>query len=68
MILEIKGIAGQVRKATTIIALLLAVAFSSVPALALSGELVIEGTGDSEGILENLAWQFMRVHSNAVIA
>lgn len=56
------------RKTATIIALLLAVAFASVPALALSGELVIEGSGDSEGILENLAWQFMRTHSNVVIA
>jgi phosphate transport system substrate-binding protein len=56
-----------VRKAITAIAILLAVALSYAPAFSLSGELVIEGTGDSEGILKNLAWQFMRVYSNVAI-
>jgi phosphate transport system substrate-binding protein len=58
----------QMRIATAAITILLAVVFFSGPAFALSGELVIEGTGDSQGILRDLAWQFMRVHSNVAIA
>jgi phosphate transport system substrate-binding protein len=56
-----------VRKSTTAIAILLAVAFASGPAFALSGELVIEGTGDSQGILRELAWHFTRVYSNVTV-
>jgi phosphate transport system substrate-binding protein len=58
----------QVKKATTAISILLVVALASGPAFALSGELVIEGTGDSQGILRDLSWQFMRVHSKVAIA
>jgi phosphate transport system substrate-binding protein len=50
------------------ITLLVGLLLSSTYAYGLSGELVIEGTGDSQAMLRDLAWRFMRIHSSVGVA
>jgi phosphate transport system substrate-binding protein len=55
------------KKTATAFAVFLALLFAPGVALGLSGELVIEGTGDSQGLLRDLAWRFMRVHASVEV-
>jgi len=52
------------RKSAAAISILLLLAIATVPAWGISGELVIEGTGDSQSLLRELSGHFTRVYSS----